>query len=269
MTAAPDPFEGPFLLWGQLVDPEGPPTSGPQRTVARRLRGLGRWLRDRNWYLDGALTPVALYDSNGGWSDSVQVSAVATWQLDTPVVVAHLCCSLGEIVEHGPRDHAAVIRRIEGSVEYFADLVFSRQDGHGVCRSVGAIRPAAQGGYFRHRLCVPAPELARRVVGLLEAPPRHRARTLALAPEAVRVYNAAVARGDNPAVAVADHFGWREPDTPWYEDYRARRKVDRMMQSAEAMGLTPPTKPRHRRTPAQLDGREQPTPRPIPAPERR
>lgn len=229
---APDPFTGPFSF---DVGIEGNPRLA--RAARRRWRQLGQWVRLQPWYVDGLLRP------NVG-EPGTHVSPIYGSRKTGLRLFAYLNRPLGEIVMNGAPDFDAVMQRIDAAVECFLELQLDvNDDGLVVCRQA-TVRPRDDTSRLGSIPRTSIDELIRHLFGFIEENPRPRQRpTEAVAEEVARVYLSAP---HQPAKAVAEHFGWRDPSCDWYID-PARARVRRHTRTAERMGLLPTAIARHRR----------------------
>lgn len=235
MIETPDPFIGP-ASFNEGIEANPRLASA----VRRRWRQLGQWARLQRWYVDGLLRP------NAG-VPGIHVSPIYGSRKTGPRLFAYLDRPLGEIVLDGAQDHNAVMQRIDQAIECFVELQLELDsDGLVVCRQA-TVKPRDQTTRLTSIPRTSIDELIRRLVGFVEAQPAvpRRRPMEELAEEVAKVYLAAPRQ---PAKAVAEHFGWRDPSCDWYVD-PARARVRRHTRTAERMGLLPGTVARHRRAP--------------------
>lgn len=256
-----DPFAPPFWFNGAWIDVEGA-ASAPERHIARRLKSLGKWARQRPWYFEGLLQPVS---STGApltdWQDVVpEIAWLPRTQLGQPILGRHLSRPLGEIVYAGPGDYQAVMTRIEAATTYRIELVIDFEDTveqstrtamvdgaertfkvqevvkrDAACRRV-TILPPDHGGHIAWIRPLAMTDFVRHLVGVSETEPKaaQRRRPLEVfAREAASVYLDSPRR---PALAVAEHFGWRTEGFNWRDDHRGRARVKRVLDAAKALG---------------------------------
>jgi hypothetical protein len=251
-----DIFKGPFVMWESLADPgsetkvqgtDGIWRLAPGITIARRHRRLGEWVEKRHWYIDGLLQPVPdVYREEYGLP-AVQVRPLSG-SMPMTLECAYLSRPLGEVVA-GVDSYADLEARIRKATQYQVRLSLDIDRQRAVCRQI-VVLPASLGDAMTSIHPIPTGEIIRQVFGgLTEKYERQRPLDV-IAREVAEVYLAAPAR---PALAVAEHFGWRTPGFPWIADDRARAKVRRACSRAVKLGYLPdaPGERRRRSAPDQ------------------
>jgi hypothetical protein len=229
-------------MWGALADPDQEKkvkgTDGvwrldPGIVIARRRRRLGRWAANGRWYIDGLLLPVFDADRERYGLPPVQIHPLLDTK-PTTLECAFLSRPLGEVVT-GIESYDDLPERIGRATEYHVRLALDFDKRRVACRQVVVV-PASRGGVVTSVHPIPTGEIVRQIFGgLVEKYERQRPLD-AIAREVAEVYLAAPA---TPALAVAEHFGWRTPGEPWITDDRARAKVRRAGSRAEKLGYLP------------------------------
>jgi hypothetical protein len=205
----------------------------PGIVIARRRRRLGKWAAKGRWYIDGLLLPVFDADRERYGLPPVQIHPLFDTK-PTTLECAYLSRPLGEVVA-GIESYDHLQKCIGHATEYHVRLTLDFDKRRVACRQVVVV-PASRGGVVTSVHPIPTSEIVRQIFGgLVEKYERQRPLD-AIAREVADVYLAASA---TPALAVAEHFGWRTHGEPWITDNRARAKVRRACSRAEKLGYLP------------------------------